>query len=94
MLVIDPDERIDRSARGPERPVEAIFPEHALSGRRTERMPVDAAHLDGVDRVACPRHAARVDIRSGGPLTPSAILPVAAFPVVVQDDRILVELDL
>ncbi|HET8606318.1 MAG TPA: non-heme iron oxygenase ferredoxin subunit [Gaiellaceae bacterium] len=41
----------------------------------------------------CPRHGARIDIRSGRALTLPAVLPVATYPVRVEDGRVIVELD-
>ena len=41
----------------------------------------------------CPRHGARIDIRSGRALTLPAVLPVPTFPVRVQDGRVLVEVE-
>ena len=41
----------------------------------------------------CPRHGARIDIRTGRALSLPAVLPVQTFPVVVEDGRVLVELD-
>ncbi|HEU5404723.1 MAG TPA: non-heme iron oxygenase ferredoxin subunit [Gaiellaceae bacterium] len=41
----------------------------------------------------CPRHGARIDIRTGIPLTLPAVEPVQTFPVHVENDRVLVEVD-
>ena len=38
----------------------------------------------------CPRHGARIDIRTGEPLTLPAYLPVDTFPARVRDDGIVV----
>jgi len=43
------------------------------------------------DRVACPRHGALFDIRTGAALTLPAVTPVETFKVVVQGNDILVE---
>ena len=42
--------------------------------------------------VVCPRHGAEFDIRTGRPRTLPAYLPVATFPVHVEDGRIKVVL--
>jgi 3-phenylpropionate/trans-cinnamate dioxygenase ferredoxin subunit len=41
----------------------------------------------------CPRHGARIDIRTGQPLTLPAVEPVRTFPVRIEDGRVLVELE-
>ena len=56
--------------------------------------PLAEGELDADAGVAvCPRHGARIDIRSGRPLTLPAVFPVATFAVVVEDGRVVVELD-
>lgn len=40
--------------------------------------------------VICPRHGARFDIRTGDALTLPAYIPVAAYPVRVREDGIVV----
>ena len=42
--------------------------------------------------VICPRHGARFDLESGRPLTLPAFLPVATFPVRVENGVVQVEL--
>jgi 3-phenylpropionate/trans-cinnamate dioxygenase ferredoxin subunit len=39
----------------------------------------------------CPRHGARIEIRSGRPLTLPAVLPVDTFPVRVADGMVKVD---
>jgi 3-phenylpropionate/trans-cinnamate dioxygenase ferredoxin subunit len=39
----------------------------------------------------CPRHGARIDIRTGRPLSLPAVLPVETFPVVVEDGIVKVD---
>ena len=41
----------------------------------------------------CPRHGSHIDIRTGAALTLPAVFPVDTFPVVVEDDRIKVEVE-
>jgi 3-phenylpropionate/trans-cinnamate dioxygenase ferredoxin subunit len=41
--------------------------------------------------VVCPRHGSRFDIRTGRPLTLPAFVPVAVFPVRVEDGIVKVE---
>ena len=56
--------------------------------------PLAEGELDTEARVAvCPRHGARIDIRSGRALTLPAVLPVATYPVRVDDGRVVVEID-
>jgi 3-phenylpropionate/trans-cinnamate dioxygenase ferredoxin component len=38
----------------------------------------------------CPRHGARIDVRTGQPLTLPAYLPVDTFPVRVREDGMVV----
>ena len=40
----------------------------------------------------CPRHGARIDIRTGRALTLPAVTPVETFPVTVEDGIVRVEL--
>jgi 3-phenylpropionate/trans-cinnamate dioxygenase ferredoxin subunit len=39
----------------------------------------------------CPRHGARIDIRTGRPLTLPAVFPVETFPVRVEDGIVKVD---
>jgi 3-phenylpropionate/trans-cinnamate dioxygenase ferredoxin subunit len=56
--------------------------------------PLTEGELDVQAGIAvCPRHGARIDIRSGRPLTLPAVLPVDTFPVRLEDGRVVVELD-
>jgi 3-phenylpropionate/trans-cinnamate dioxygenase ferredoxin subunit len=56
--------------------------------------PLAEGELDaGAGVAVCPRHGARIDIRSGRPLSLPAVLPVATYPVRVEDGRIVVEVD-
>jgi 3-phenylpropionate/trans-cinnamate dioxygenase ferredoxin subunit len=41
--------------------------------------------------LTCALHLSRFDLRTGEPLDPPAELPLAVYPVVVEDDRILIE---
>ena len=56
--------------------------------------PLAEGELDAEAGVAvCPRHGARIDIRSGRALTLPAVLPVLTYPVRVEDGRVVVEVD-
>jgi 3-phenylpropionate/trans-cinnamate dioxygenase ferredoxin subunit len=43
--------------------------------------------------VECPRHGSRFDLRTGKPLTLPAYVPVETFPVLIEDDKIKVEVE-
>ena len=43
------------------------------------------------DQVICPRHGARIDIRTGKALSLPAVFPVETFPVRVDDGIVKVE---
>ena len=45
------------------------------------------------ETVECPRHGSVFDLRSGRPRSLPATLPVRSFPVKVQDDAILIEVE-
>ena len=54
--------------------------------------PLAEGDFDPEDGVAvCPRHGARIDIRTGRPLSLPAVLPVETFPVVVEDGMVKVD---
>ncbi len=56
--------------------------------------PLADGELDVETGVAvCPRHGARIDIRSGRPLSLPAVLPVDTFPVRLENGRVIIELD-
>lgn len=42
--------------------------------------------------IECPRHGARFDIRSGKPLCLPAVVPVATYKVILNENDILVEI--
>ena len=55
--------------------------------------PLAEGELDVDAGVAvCPRHGARIDIRTGRALTLPAVTPVATFPVRVDNGRVVVTL--
>lgn len=43
------------------------------------------------DSLTCALHLSRFDLESGEPLDPPAELPLALYPVIVEDGRILIE---
>jgi 3-phenylpropionate/trans-cinnamate dioxygenase ferredoxin subunit len=43
--------------------------------------------------IECPRHGSTFDLRTGKPRSLPATLPVVTFPVKVEGDQILIELD-
>ena len=45
------------------------------------------------ETIECPRHGSTFDLRSGRPTTLPATVPVATFPVKVEGDTILIELE-
>ncbi len=54
--------------------------------------PVAEGDLDGYE-IACPRHGAHFDIRDGRVLSFPAITPIRSFPIKVEGDDILVEIE-
>ena len=54
--------------------------------------PLSEGDLDGY-AIACPRHGARFDIRTGAALSMPATLPTAAHLVKVAGDQVLVKLN-
>ena len=56
--------------------------------------PLAEGELDAEEGVAvCPRHGARIDVRSGRALSLPAVESVQTFPVRVEDGLVLVELE-
>jgi 3-phenylpropionate/trans-cinnamate dioxygenase ferredoxin subunit len=54
--------------------------------------PVAEGELDGYE-IVCPRHGARFDIRDGRVLGFPAITSIQSFPVKVESDVVLIDLD-
>lgn len=54
--------------------------------------PVAEGDLEGYE-IVCPRHGARFDIRDGRVLSFPAITPIRSFPVKVEGNDILVEME-
>jgi nitrite reductase/ring-hydroxylating ferredoxin subunit len=44
------------------------------------------------DTLTCALHLSRFDLTDGEPLDPPAELPLAMYPVIVENDRILIEI--
>lgn len=63
---------------------------HALEDRCThEDFELSAGPIDvQKGEIECVLHGARFDVRSGGALCPPAYLPVAKFPVKVEDGQV------
>lgn len=55
--------------------------------------PVAEGEIDGHE-IECPRHGARFDLSSGEALTLPAVTDIAAYPVRIQGDQILIGLPL
>ncbi len=55
--------------------------------------PLAEGELVATYEIACPRHGATFDMRSGKPLTMPAIEPIEAFPVVARDGALWLEVD-
>jgi 3-phenylpropionate/trans-cinnamate dioxygenase ferredoxin component len=43
--------------------------------------------------IECPRHGSLFDITTGKPLTLPAYVPVETFPVIIEDDKIKLEVE-
>lgn len=54
--------------------------------------PLDQGELTG-DEIECPRHGACFDVKTGKALTLPAVVPVRSYPVQVNGDDIMVEVD-
>ena len=54
--------------------------------------PLDQGELTG-DEIECPRHGACFDVKTGRALTLPAVSPVRSYPVQVNGDDIMVEVD-
>jgi 3-phenylpropionate/trans-cinnamate dioxygenase ferredoxin subunit len=46
-----------------------------------------------METIECPRHGSTFDLRTGQPKTLPATVPIPTFPVKVDGDRILIELE-
>jgi len=46
-----------------------------------------------METIECPRHGSTFDLRSGKPRTLPATVPIAIFPVKVEGDTLLIELE-
>lgn len=68
---------------------------HAIEDRCShDDGPLAEGELDAVAGVAvCPRHGARIDIRTGRALSLPAVQSVATFPVRVEHGTVVVELE-
>jgi 3-phenylpropionate/trans-cinnamate dioxygenase ferredoxin component len=66
---------------------------HAIEDRCShDNGPLAEGDFDPDEGVAiCPRHGARIDIRTGRPLSLPAVTPVETFPVLVEDGIVKVD---
>lgn len=46
-----------------------------------------------METIECPRHGSTFDLRTGQPKTLPATLPIVTFPVKVDGDRIMIDLE-
>ena len=53
---------------------------------------LDQGELEGFT-IECPRHGARFDVRTGRVVALPAIIPVDTFPVKVEGDDVLVDVE-
>ena len=53
---------------------------------------LDQGELTG-NEIECPRHGALFDVKTGRALTLPAVVPVRSYPVQVNGDHIMVEVD-
>ena len=53
---------------------------------------MEEGELDGYD-IVCPLHAGSFDIRSGAITCPPVVEPMTVFPVRIEDDHILIDID-
>ncbi|HEX9638570.1 MAG TPA: non-heme iron oxygenase ferredoxin subunit [Acidobacteriota bacterium] len=54
--------------------------------------PLAEGELSGC-AIECPRHGARFDVRTGAVLSMPAVVPIRTFPVQVQGDQVLVDVE-
>ncbi len=54
--------------------------------------PLGEGDLDGYE-IICPRHGARFDVRTGAVLAFPAIMPVDSYPVKLEGEDVLVQLN-
>jgi 3-phenylpropionate/trans-cinnamate dioxygenase ferredoxin subunit len=56
-----------------------------------EYFELDKGFLTG-DTLTCALHLSRFELGSGEPLDPPAELPLAVYPVVIEDGRVIIEI--
>jgi len=54
--------------------------------------PLDQGELDGYN-IECPRHGAKFDVRTGRVTALPAIVPISTYPVQIESDDLLVDVD-
>lgn len=57
-----------------------------------EKTPLDDGRLRMSGKVVCPIHGASFDLDTGKALGPPAVLPIAVFPMKIEDDKIYIKL--
>ena len=54
--------------------------------------PLGEGRLDG-PAIECPRHGARFDVRTGEVLAMPAAVPIKTYPIRIDGDRVMVEIE-
>ena len=57
-----------------------------------ERKPLEGGRVRSSGKVVCPIHGATFDLETGKALNAPAVLPIAAFPMKIEDDKIYIKL--